>query len=100
MQQNIDTLHDELMEHFSPQSEQKRQVYSSSIRAVLIAIEALGYGIFKTRGGNFTSTDIDSFSTTIMSWNTKPEVELEDINGHAILDSLIKSGWTILPPQS
>jgi hypothetical protein len=48
---------------------------------------------------DMTATDQAEFEQTILQWNANEAVELEDINGAAIIQALQTRGWVILPPS-
>lgn len=56
-----------------------------------------GLVIAKT-SNEMTATAIVDFEQTVLAWNLNEKMELEDINGQAVLYALKEKGWVILPP--
>jgi hypothetical protein len=69
-----------------------------SVRTILEALERAGYKITLARVG-IEGANVDEFNRTVAAWSPDEKVEPGDINGAQIIQSLLSTGWTIVPPQ-
>lgn len=68
-----------------------------TVRAILQILEDLGY-IILPKAVSADMSAINMFEDTVARWNAKEGIEMSDINGAQILQSLASAGWIILPP--